>query len=449
MGEPDISWMARRGSGEAKDNYRLAVSSRIDMSRLIHSAAFRRLQGKTQVMGVGEHDFFRTRLTHSLEVAQIGASITERIRYLAQSRAEYAYLQPLLPPETLIEAACLAHDIGHPAFGHNGERILNYYMQDHGGFEGNGQTLRVLARLGEYSAEHGYDLTRRTMLAVLKYPALYRDVKPDYPAKPERLPHNIQAWHPPKCIHDDDAEILDWVLAPLSSEERRLFQTARPVGSHGQLRSQYKSFDCSIMELADDIAYGVHDLEDALATGLLHPEQAVRQLDDELKQMAALSVGKKRAADYYHQRLLSGERRLLKQAISNMVQTLVMHTKPLQLEQFTTPLLRHQVVFTQEAETLLYRLKNYVLENVVKTPALRTLEYKGQKIISELFESLIANPDHLLPTALWRKIEAAGGDEQVKQRTVCDYIASMSDGEAASMYQRLFLPGSGSVFKPL
>ena len=107
------------------------------------------------------------------------------------------------------------------------------------------------------------------------------------------------------------------------------------------------------------------------------------------------------------------------------------------------------MVLRPDAQALLYRLKGYVLERVVKTPRLRTLEFKGQKIISELFESLVANPDHLLPTEMWKKIEAADHDEQVTYRTVCDYIASMSDGEAASMYQRLFLPGAGSVFKPM
>ncbi len=121
-----------------------------EYARLIHSAAFRRLQNKTQVLGLGENDFYRARLTHSLEVMQIGSGIIERLFKLESITKEYPELTSYLPPMRLIEAICLAHDIGHPPFGHGGEIALNYCMLKHGGFEGNGQTLRILTKLEKF-----------------------------------------------------------------------------------------------------------------------------------------------------------------------------------------------------------------------------------------------------------------------------------------------------------
>ena len=141
-----------------------------DRARILHSAAFRRLQAKTQVLGVGMNDFYRTRLTHSLEVSQIGTGIT------AQLRRKYPELRYLLNSMSLIESICLAHDIGHPPFGHGGEVALNYMMRHHGGFEGNGQTFRILTRLEPYTPSWGMNLTRRTLLGVMKYPATHGEL---------------------------------------------------------------------------------------------------------------------------------------------------------------------------------------------------------------------------------------------------------------------------------
>ncbi|MEM7376450.1 MAG: dGTP triphosphohydrolase, partial [Pseudomonadota bacterium] len=127
-----------------------------DRARIVHAASFRALQSKTQVLGLGENDFYRTRLTHSLEVAQIGSGIVEHL--LTANRD--ARLTPWLPSSGLMEATCLAHDLGHPPFGHGGEVALNYAMLSAGGFEGNGQTLRILSRLGEFSERCGIDVTR-------------------------------------------------------------------------------------------------------------------------------------------------------------------------------------------------------------------------------------------------------------------------------------------------
>lgn len=143
-----------------------------DRARIIHSSSFRRLQGKTQVLGLGESDFYRTRLTHSLEVAQIASGITEHLYEKYRNTKHNQFI----PSQNLIEAIGLAHDIGHSPFGHGGEVALNYVMRNHGGFEGNAQTLRICTQLGEYSDSDGLNLTRRTLLGLIKYPALYSKV---------------------------------------------------------------------------------------------------------------------------------------------------------------------------------------------------------------------------------------------------------------------------------
>ena len=145
-----------RRSGEVRSEWER------DYARLIHSSAFRRLQSKTQVLGLGESDFYRTRLTHSMEVAQIGVGI---VRWLQNHHQDDEEIIKALPRSALMSSIYLAHDIGHPPFGHGGEVALNLCMRDFGGFEGNGQTLRILSKLDKYTADHGLNPTRRLLLA--------------------------------------------------------------------------------------------------------------------------------------------------------------------------------------------------------------------------------------------------------------------------------------------
>lgn len=147
-----------------------------DRARVIHSAGFRRLQAKTQVLGIGEGDFHRTRLTHSMEAAQIGRGIVRALEenWIERRRAaRYREWEEWLPSLNSIETIALAHDIGHPPFGHGGEIALNYAMRRNGGFEGNGQTLRLLSKLEAHTYGFGLDLTRRSLLGILKYPVAY------------------------------------------------------------------------------------------------------------------------------------------------------------------------------------------------------------------------------------------------------------------------------------
>lgn len=173
----------------------------IDYARVIHSASFRRLQGKTQILNLGDSDFYRTRLTHSLEVEQIAGGIAKQ---LGKSFRDHDATRHL-PHGGLIHAVGCTHDLGHPPFGHGGEVALNYCMRDNGGFEGNGQTLRILTRLETFSAGAGANLTRRTLLGVLKYPVAYSAVR-----NPKIVPAmangptaikvlDLRASKPPKC----------------------------------------------------------------------------------------------------------------------------------------------------------------------------------------------------------------------------------------------------------
>jgi len=194
-----------RRPDDCRDEYQL------DRARIIHSAAFRRLQAKTQVMGVGEGDFHRTRLTHSIETAQIGEGLLLQFKDAYKEHPVFKWL----PSPELIVAACYAHDLGHPPFGHAGEEALQAKMRTcyRGGFEGNGQTLRILTRLEKRFSKKGIDPTRRLILAVLKYPMAYSE-------------HDLSKhpFKPPKCYFDTEREIVDWALSdPFKADEKKKF----------------------------------------------------------------------------------------------------------------------------------------------------------------------------------------------------------------------------------
>lgn len=402
-----------------------------DRARIIHCAAFRRLQSKTQILGVGEHDFYRTRLTHTLEVAQIGSGICEKLRY--DQRIEQSWRNHIASISQM-EAICLAHDIGHPPFGHGGEGALNAFMHRYGGFEGNGQTLRIIAKLGEYHPHHGIDVTRRTMLGLLKYPVLYRHIKSD-PSPNQTLTEDLSQGNlatkihqPPKCIHDDEEEVLAWILSPFLVSDRQKFQ------SISDQQSQYKSFDTSIMELADDIAYGVHDLEDAVALNLVGEKQWQEETMTDKLVANHFFTQDNLAPDYFKQKLFSDSNNDRKFIISKLVFYFMENITIRAQGVFQNPLLDLQAVMSKDAETNLNNLKTFVLDRVIKTQEVKMHEYKGQQIIRQLFATLLDNT-RLLPPSSYQKIDSS---EQNPQRTICDYIAGMTDNYALKFYQKLF-----------
>ncbi|MEO4158526.1 anti-phage deoxyguanosine triphosphatase [Acinetobacter pittii] len=438
-----------------------------DRARIIHSASFRRLQAKTQVLGLGDSDFYRTRLTHSMEVAQIGSGICETLR----NKYRNTPFEIWIPDLHLIEAICLAHDIGHPAFGHGGEIALNYCMQGYGGYEGNGQTLRIVSKLGEFHEEYGLNLTRRTILGLIKYPAKYNDVFNVDFKKIHSVGNelNLDDYKPPKCIHEEEEKILDWVLKPFSSNDKNLYQEIQKcevileenlsnkskVEHH---KTIYKSFDTSIMELADDIAYGIHDLEDAIALKLITHDSwhktSLSDHDDSLTvhkimqnnlDQNALKILKLKSADELSNLLFKGDKNSRKHAISKLVRLLVQNIYIDENLNFTHQLLSYQAKLPENIKLILKTLKNFVYQTVIKSTEVQLLEYKGQKIILELFKVLQSNPERLLPKNTYKLFASS----ENPNREICDYIAGMTDNYATKTYQKLFMPSAGSIFDKL
>jgi|694.fasta_scaffold52215_3 dGTPase len=391
-----------------------------DRARIMHSAAFRRLQGKTQVMGTGEGDFHRTRLTHSIEVAQIGYGLLEALRFKKAFISKDA--QDWLPPRDLIEAACLAHDLGHPPFGHKGEQALHGAMFMNGGFEGNGQTLRILTKLEKYK-ERGKGLypTRRLVLGILKYPRSMKSFNmSDYTMKP------------PKSFHEEEKSVVDWALKGFSEADRaQLLKSADGKGAH-------RSLDCSILELADDIAYGIHDIEDIVARGLASEHEVRDEITKAFKKLDGAALASFDARLVCDGLLESSFQR--KQTISGLVNLFVTNVTISETSSYEHPLLRFSASLPEQHAFLLKSLKSIAYELVIRKAKVQQLERRGQMIVARIFDTLVSDPEHLIPTSSWQD----GCVESSTERRVCDYVAGMTDSYAERLYKRLFIPGFGS-----
>ena len=336
-----------------------------DRDRIIHSTAFRRLEYKTQVFVNHEGDLFRTRLTHSIEVAQIGRSIARRLSL----------------NEDLVEAIALAHDVGHTPFGHAGQDALNACMQGHGGFEHNLQSLRVVDTLEErYAAFDGLNLNYETREGILKHCALNK-------------------------------------AAELGEIGERFIKKQRP------------SLEAQVTNLADEIAYNNHDVDDGLRSGLITVEQlsGVRLF---ASHMEAVNIAYPK---------LEG-RRVIHETVRTMINTLITD-----LIRQTEQNIRDASVknlddvrkapslasFSNTQLELQRELKTFLHTNLYRHYRVMRMSTKAHRIINELFKAFMSD-SRLLPPQYQRQAEID------QARAVADYVAGMTDRYAIKEYRRLF-----------
>jgi dGTPase len=386
----------------------------IDRDRIIYSSAFRRLQSKTQVFVSGEFDFYRTRLTHSLEVAQIGRSICSFLNQTSSFLATDFWIDP-----DLVEAVCLAHDLGHSPFGHAGERALHQLMLNSGGFEGNAQSLRLI---GEtiYSGtrgRRGMNATRALIDGIQKYKRLFRE---------DRTADN-------HFLYDDQESLRRFTVGPALSEADLDY-------------SRLRSLECQIMDWADDTAYGLSDIVDSINAGFLRFERvedwAANQSlkPDEQKYIeTVLSAIKERKVEARFSRKIGAFIRAT---------SLVARTGPLS---DVSHRYRLSLVVEPEVRAEVDIYKRLCRDLVFRHSQLHQLERKARMILEAIFTAFAEaylearNPPlRLLPESYDSLVRNANG-RLGRARVLCDYVAGMTDLFATRTYKRLFDPSFGST----
>jgi dGTPase len=390
----------------------------VDRDRIIHSHAFRKLQSKTQVFLSGEYDFYRTRLTHSMEVAQIGRSIC----HFLLSRGEPLTADFHIDPD-LVEACSLAHDLGHPPFGHSGERTLQELMKRRGGFEGNAQTLHLLCET-IYESEggvKGMQPTRALLDGVLKYKKLYTE----FPTPP--LNH---------FIYDGQAPVRDWV-----------FGGARPPGAlmRGEALNDFKSVECQIMDWADDAAYSLNDIVDGVRAGFLTVERVERWAAGE-----AIGAPQQRHLDSLFDAI---RRDRLEITFSRKIGAFIQACRLRARDNFMaerTNRYRYELVVDEAALREAAFFKQMANDIIFESPQLEQLEHKARVILTALYEAIWENYAErneriirILPPAVGRLIEAEKNHDG-RARRIGDYLAGQTDGMVVRTYRRLFDPEFGS-----
>jgi dGTPase len=378
-----------------------------DRARVLHSAALRRLAAKTQVVTAGSADFPRTRLTHSLECAQIGRELGREIG---------------CDPD-LVDAACLAHDIGHSPFGHNGEAALNELAADAGGFEGNAQSLRLLTRLEPKVQGAGLNLTRATLDATLKYPWF------------------SQAPGTKFGVYAEDAEVFDWI------------RQGAPAGRRRCLEAQ-------VMDWADDVAYSVHDLEDGFVAGLITfknlnsltertvvsqttattyvgEDVSVAELTEVLDALLALDVwptsydgGPDSAA-------------ALKNATSELIGRFCISAQDATLAAYPRPLTRYaaDLIVPRQQRLECALLKGITAHYVMTRAGVIAAQARERELLAELAFAVERGAPGTLDPLLrpaWHSAES----DTARRRVVIDQIASLTDTSAIAWHHRLCGPGA-------
>lgn len=396
----------------------------LDRDRVLHTPAFRRLQSKTQVFWSGEYDFYRTRLTHSLEVAQIGKSICHWLKYSSDLLDDDFFID-----EDLVEAICLSHDLGHPPFGHAGERSLNHFMADYGGFEGNAQTLRLLAERIFSQTRKGMNPSRAFLDGVLKYKSLWSELK----TTKGKVPKN-------HFLYDGQEKDLNWALGGNDFPAEFI---------PGKVRDGFQSIECQIMDWADDTAYSLNDLADSVKAGFLTVERIERWAErterdyGEGSTLGSLlrAVRGQRIEPFLGKKIGRFVRAARLEPVTNFLSA-TSHRYSLNL------------VVDEEFRTECELFKALAYEVVFLSPQLKQLEHKGSYMLRRLWEVLerryvsgeeIDGQDFkLLPAADEDEIMGANTSTE-KARLVCDFLAGMTDGSATRTFRRLFEPGFGSI----
>jgi dGTPase len=389
-----------------------------DRARVLHSAALRRLAAKTQVVAVGSGDFPRTRLTHSLECAQIGRELGAAIG---------------CDPD-LVDAACLAHDLGHPPFGHNGESALAQLAADCGGFEGNAQSLRLITRLEAKVPGAGLNLTRATLDATLKYPWVGPALGALGSGGVSEAPGKYGAYAA-------DAAIFEWIRAGAPSGRR--------------------CFEAQVMDWADDVAYSVHDLEDGLHAGLV----VLDQLRDPVEQQAVASLTLTsycKPGSTSISELSSAFADLLaldcwpsefdgslassaavKYLTSELIGRLCGAAEHATRPPGHPPLSRYEgdltVPHQQRLECAL--LKGVTAYYVMSRAGVAVAQAHERELIFELADAILAGVPGTLDPFFRAEFEGAS-DDAVRLRVVIDQIASLTDTSAIAWHQRLRAVGA-------
>ncbi len=391
-----------------------------DRARVVHSASLRRLAAKTQVLGPQADDFVRNRLTHSLEVAQIARDLAH----------------PLGCHPDLAETAALAHDMGHPPFGHNGEVALDLLGADCGGFEGNAQTLRILTRLEAKSADAegrsvGLNLTRATLDACTKYPWTRASAGQDGKFG----------------VYADDLRVFGWLRDGLDGSRRCV--------------------EAQVMDVADDVAYSVHDLEDGIVGGRIdlglldHADeraatwQTVRDwyLPDASDALLDEALGRVRSVTSWPGSSYDGSRRGLA-SLKNLTSDLIgifcgSVQRATQQEYGDGPLVRHQADLVVPAETWqeIAVLKGIAAHYVMRAQDRLDLMDRQRSLLDELFEAMWKRGSDALDPALREDfVEAA--DDAARRRVVIDQIASLTDSSAVTRHAHL-VGGGGAIREKL
>lgn len=432
---------------------------RRDYGRLLHSASFRRLQGKTQLFPGHESDFFRNRLTHSLEVAQIAKGIAQQI-----NRTDRRFQGDKAIDLDLVEFAALAHDLGHPPFGHNGERALDDCMKKHGGFEGNAQTLRIVSRVEKkiYDtpaadgddpcpiAESGKDvrlglnLTYRSLAAILKYDA-------EIPLEREQAAKLCKGYY---------------------HSERELVEKIKESVGAPPDAAPFKTIECQVMDIADDIAYSTYDLEDAMKGGFTHPLDLLSRVGDEKLVDEITAKTKREVSDVSREEVFRALVDLLQlydesaSPVDAYVQSKMVASSSVLRSKFTSELVGGfmrgvsvdaiagenmsfaAVVVERSTRVKIEALKhlNYLL--TIMSPRLKVVEYRGYDVVQALFKTLTSPQGHLLLPEDVKEAHSRLRVENARQRLVCDFVAGMTDRYAVEFYARLNESGA-TIFKPL